>query len=386
MKNNICILLSMLCILMLMITSFMVAVDNFPTFANDQLQQKSDELSKIQSEIKKLDKQRSEKKYEKNKVLQQIRDIENNMRAIDKDIAVLDEEIAVTDMKIYDAEGSLKLAEENILMKKELLNKRLRVMYKSGDTGYMEVVLGASDFQDLMTRVDMLQKIYKHDVDLIDYMNKEKQKVIEKKHELEKYREERTVQKSKWLNKMETLDKHINELNEVKKSLVNDISAIKIKEDELEKDANKLTELLRKMKLKKNYVGGSMIWPAPGHTRITSDFGYRIHPISKVKKLHTGTDIGIKTGGTVVAAQSGTVIMSDWYGGYGKCVMIDHGGGIVTLYAHNSKLMVKKGQRVKAGDKISESGSTGNSTGPHLHFEVRVNGKPVNPIGKYINP
>ncbi len=355
-------------------------------FANDQLQQKTDELNKIENELKRLDKKRSEKKYENNKILRKIRDIENDMRSIDKDIEALDAEIALTDMKIYDAEGSLKLAEENILMKKELLNKRLRVMYKSGDIGYMEVLLGANDFQDLMSRMDMLQKIYRHDVDLIEYMNGEKLKVIEKKKQLEAYRNERQAQKESWESKMAMLDANINKLNEVKKGLAQDISALKIKEDELEEDAKKLTALLQSMKVKKKYVGGSMIWPAPGHTKITSPFGYRIHPITKVKKLHTGTDIGIRTGGTIVAAQSGRVIKADWFGGYGKCVMIDHGGGIVTLYAHNSKLLVKSGQEVKAGDKIAESGSTGNSTGPHLHFEVRVNGKPTNPVGKYINP
>ncbi len=356
------------------------------SFANDQLQKTTDELNKIENELKKLDKQRSQKKYEKNKILEKIRNIENNIRNVDNEIDILNEEISITDLKIYDAEGSLRLAEENILMRKDLLNKRLRVMYKSGNIGYMEVLLGSNDFEDLMSRVDMLQKIYKHDVDLIDYMNKEKKKVIDKKNELEAYRTERENQRIELESKVKQLNQNIEKLANVKVNLAKDISAMKVKEDELEKDAKKLTKLLKSMKSTKKYVGGSMLWPAPGYTTITSPFGYRIHPIYKKKKLHTGTDIGVKRGGTIVAAQSGTVIYSDWYGGYGKCVMIDHGGGIVTLYAHNSKLFVKKGQEVNAGDKISEAGSTGNSTGPHLHFEVRVNGTPTNPIGKYINP
>ena len=122
-----------------------------------------------------------------------------------------------------------------------------------------------------------------------------------------------------------------------------------------------------------------MIWPADGP--ITSYYGYRTHPIHGVRKLHTGLDIGAGHGQTVVAAADGTVIMSDWYGGYGQTVVIDHGGGISTLYAHNSALLVSVGQTVSQGQAIARVGSTGVSTGPHCHFEVRVNGVPEDPLG-----
>ncbi len=123
-----------------------------------------------------------------------------------------------------------------------------------------------------------------------------------------------------------------------------------------------------------------MTWPAPGNGRVSSPFGYRIHPIFHTKKLHTGIDIPASTGSSIVAASSGTVIHSGWLGGYGNVVMIDHGGGIVTLYAHNSSLTVSKGQSVSRGSLIAKAGSTGNSTGPHLHFEVRQNGKYIDPL------
>ena len=123
-----------------------------------------------------------------------------------------------------------------------------------------------------------------------------------------------------------------------------------------------------------------MEWPVSGHTRISSPFGYRIHPIFKVKKLHTGIDIPAPTGTSIGAAAAGTVVYCDWLGGYGKAIMVDHGGGILTLYGHNSALVVSEGDTVSRGQTIAKAGSTGNSTGPHLHFEVRKNGSYVDPM------
>lgn len=131
------------------------------------------------------------------------------------------------------------------------------------------------------------------------------------------------------------------------------------------------------------YVGGEFTWPCPASRYISSSFGNRLHPTLNVWKFHTGIDIGCSAGKNIVAAASGKVIMSQWYGGYGNCVMIDHGGGIVTLYGHASKLLVSKGQVVKQGQVIALVGSTGRSTGPHLHFEVRKNGQYIDPMSYF---
>jgi murein DD-endopeptidase MepM/ murein hydrolase activator NlpD len=124
---------------------------------------------------------------------------------------------------------------------------------------------------------------------------------------------------------------------------------------------------------------GSFIWPLSGYRTITDDYGMRYHPILKTRRMHTGMDIAAPKGVPIMAAQSGEVILAGWYGAYGQAVIIDHGAGVATLYGHQSVLKVKVGQQVTKGDTIGLVGSTGWSTGPHLHFEVRVNGSPANP-------
>ena len=149
--------------------------------------------------------------------------------------------------------------------------------------------------------------------------------------------------------------------------------------DTLEEDAERIkAEIRARQSADTERPGGALLWPTSGS--VTSGFGYRIHPISGVRKLHTGIDIDGAYGQAIVAAASGTVILASWYGGYGQAVVIDHGGGLATLYAHMSSMAVSSGGRVSAGDVIGYVGSTGYSTGSHLHFEVRENGNPVDPM------
>lgn len=147
-------------------------------------------------------------------------------------------------------------------------------------------------------------------------------------------------------------------------------------------EADRLTsEILSMIDKNSQYIGGEFTWPCPASTYITSSFGNRLHPILKSWIFHTGLDIGCSSGKDILAAASGKVIMSQVYGGYGNCVMIDHGGGIVTLYGHASKLCVSKGDVVKRGSSCSQGSVRRDARpGPHLHFEVRKNGEYVNPM------
>lgn len=339
-----------------------------------------EELKRIQSELNKLKKEKREKSGEQKAVVQRMGTIENNIQNLESEISSLQGKIGGAERSVATSKTELALAEKKITLKNEVLNARLRAMYKMGHIGYLDVLLGSTDFGDMMTRVDMLQKIYHQDTTLLKDMQKQRDQVAERKASMERYAKELRDLRSSLGMKQSALDQDLNKLEVEKVELSKDLKALEQKEDQLIEDSNKLTKLLASMKTTKAYVGGRMAWPAPGNYRVTSPYGYRIHPVFGTRKLHTGVDIGGYRNAPIVAAQDGTVIVSEYYSSYGRTVMIDHGGGYVTVYAHNNSLLVSPGQKVKKGQQIAKMGSTGTSTGNHCHFEVRLNGKITDPM------
>ena len=168
----------------------------------------------------------------------------------------------------------------------------------------------------------------------------------------------------------------IEKLSEEEKNLQTKIDEINTQNEVI----NKQILALAQQGIDTAYIGGELAWPVPGYTRITSKYAMRVHPITGQYKLHTGVDIGAPEGANFVAANDGIVTKAEYNTAYGNMVIIDHGGGISTLYAHGSETLVQVGQTVKRGDSVLKVGSTGYSTGPHAHFEVRINGVTTDPL------
>lgn len=344
-----------------------------------------EDLKKQQSNInKQIDQTKQEIKAIQSKTKDVSREIEaldvkmdnaaTELERVEKTLADLNIQIDVTLGELQDAEG--KLADQE-----ETFNKRLRAMYMNGNVGYLEVLLSSGNITEFLSRKDIIQEIAEYDKELIVFMKEQRDIIDSKKTELEAQRASVEVTKSKLEARKRDLEKATREKEALMSRLQQDIKEFEKQYDKLNDYAKEIESKIVKLQRETGpYSGGKMAWPVPGYTRITSYYGYRIHPIFKVKKLHTGIDIGAPTGTSIAAAADGTVIYADWLGGYGKAMMVDHGGGIVTLYAHNSSFVAKEGQKVKRGDTIAKAGSTGNSTGPHLHFEVRKNGAYVDPI------
>lgn len=337
--------------------------------------------SEIQSQIDQTKKELESMQNQTDTVENQIKELDLKISTAQSELDNVEKELEIINANIDQAEKDLAEAEKNIAEKTDTFNQRLRVMYKNGNVGYLEVLLSSGDIKDFLSRQTMIESIAEQDKELIQYMKEQRDIVEQKKVELEAQRASVEITKSKLESRKRDLETVSRQKEDLMGRLVKDIDAYEKEYDKLNEYAKQIESKIVELQRNTNpYSGGVMLWPVEGYSRISSSFGYRIHPIFNVQKLHTGIDIPAPTGTKARAASDGIVIYADWLGSYGKAVMIDHGGGIVTLYAHNSSILVSEGETVSRGQAISKIGSTGNSTGPHLHFEVRKNGAYVDPI------
>lgn len=345
----------------------------------------------------------SDKKDELNDVKQQQEEVSDDLdelaTKIEEQKAVVEQlqgEIAQKQEEITITEGEIKEIKKDIVQRRDGLNKRLRAMYKNGSVGYLDVLLGSNSLSEFLSNIDMIQKVYKADQDTLATLKKQEADLKDKQAELKVEKEEISVKIGESEEKQEKLQGDIDELQGKLEELNRQAESLNDEIKKLQEENRRKREEQRRRELEQQQqqenpdepadipdnFGGTFIWPTTS-TLITSPFGYRIHPITGIYTGHTGVDIGVGTGSPVYAAASGTVIISGWYGGYGYAVVIDHGGGVSTLYGHNSSLNVSVGQEVSQGEVVAYSGSTGNSTGPHLHFEVRIDGECVDPMGYF---
>ncbi|MFZ5351693.1 MAG: murein hydrolase activator EnvC family protein [Bacillota bacterium] len=349
----------------------------YATPDEDDLKAKQKKNQKTQQQLQSTI---SQKNKELRKISNQLESLDKNLystiaslKKVESDLEKLDNKIAVT-------KRELERASENAVAQKEMLKKRVRVMYENGNVGYLSVLLDSTDFFDFVSRMDFLKQIIDFDVKLFAEISEYKMTIEQTKAQLQEEQDEKEVLKQQIADKKKEIERLMEDKKQAVDDINEDLDKLEERLDQLVKESAELAKLIAAAQSKKKYTGGEMEWPAPDHYKITSPYGYRVHPILKKKKMHTGIDISIPSGKKIVAANDGDVIYADYYGGYGYAVIIDHGGKISTLYAHNSKLLVSKGQSVKKGEKIAESGSTGMSTGPHLHFEVREDGQHTDPM------
>ncbi len=277
----------------------------------------------------------------------------------------------------------LEETERDLKKRNVKLSKRIRDIYINGQISYVDVLFGAKDFSDFLTRMDILKRIIKHDYDLIMQVKADRDVVMDTKAKLEKDKADVEVLVADAEKKQNVMLAKKQEQQALLDKAEYDKEVSEQAYEEIMAASKEITNMIRRSQMGGGAAtvtgSGAMIWPLNGP--ITSEFGWRTHPIFGTQRYHSGLDIGGDYGLPIAAAASGTVIHSGWISGYGYTVILDHGGGITTLYGHNSSLSVDVGDYVSQGQTIAICGSTGNSTGPHCHFEVRENGEPVSPYG-----
>lgn len=302
-----------------------------------------------------------------------VKDMNEDISQLQQKINSNQTGIVTLEAQIAEKEASLAAKKAEINKNTDSMNKRLRNMYKSGSVSFIDIILSSGNVGELITNMEMIKIIYKSDSDLIVALKKSYAKIKAESKELAKM-------KSDLEAKQQQMSADKADISRKRSAVAADNKELEQKLDSLNAEADRITADIQSLSSKDTkYSGGVLLWPCPSSHRVTSEFGYRIHPILGYRKLHTGIDIGASYGAAIVAANSGKVIASYYNSSYGNMVMIDHGGGIVTLYAHASSRLVSKGASVSRGQTIARVGSTGSSTGNHLHFEVRVNGSYKNP-------
>lgn len=296
--------------------------------------------------------------------------------------------------QVEEHQKKLDTVQESYNRKNEALKQRLVAFYKSGSINFLDVLMDSNNIIDFVSRYYLIKKMTEYDAKSMEEIEKQKHEIEKVTNELKESKANMKLTKADaeqqtvvLTNTKTILENQISSLTESEQSLKSQIDIYKKQQEELE---NLIQYAIRSSTYELRYSGGIMVWPTLTTSYITSQYGSRLHPIQGIIKNHAGIDIGGSTGNPVYAAADGVIIYSQYNtGGYGNLVMIDHGTNfegvkIVTLYGHGNKLLRNVGESVKQGELIMEMGSTGNSTGPHVHFEVRENGVAVDPK-KYLS-
>lgn len=324
-----------------------------------------------------------------------VTQLDQNLSDVEEKIAELKELIAEKEEEILQTTEDLEEAEEKETEQYDALKERIKFLYEKGDTYYVELLFSSSGFSDFINRKDYIEKLSTYDMDLFKEYVKNRELIEVCKSELEA--EEELLEEAK--AKVDEEQANLEELISTKESEINRYTGdIKDKEKAIaeyeadiamENDTIKALEAAlaeeRKRLLEENgvenvvYDGGMFKWPAPSYTRISSEYGWRMHPTLGVEKFHNGVDMAAPGGSPILAAYDGEVIAAGYNSSMGNYIMINHGGGLITIYMHASALYVSQGTMVARGEKIAAVGTTGRSTGNHLHFGVRLNGQYVSP-------
>ena len=341
------------------------------------------ELNEVQSQMQKMQERKEKARQKAAAANEGLEEIQSRLNELQAQARELQAKSNALQAKINDNQAKLAKKKAEVEQRKKIYSQRLRQIYINGQVNYLDVLLGAKDFGDFSSRMYLLQKIVSSDIAMLQQLQKDEAEIKSRQEQLDAEMKEIKSTKAE----LEAKRARANKLKEQRSYML-----YKAQEEEQQSQSEyerllaiseNITAMLRNMESSgggSSSSGGTgrFMWPCRGE--ITSYFGWRTHPIFGTTKYHSGMDIAVDYGTPIMAADSGTVIYSGWLGGYGYAVMIDHGSGLVTLYAHNQSLNVYEGQYVTKGTCIAYAGSTGYSTGPHCHFEVRLHGEVTEPL------
>ena len=320
--------------------------------------------------------------------MQELQDLDNQIAQSQNELNNINTDINDLMKQISENEDKLKNTQAQYDKIQGLLDARIIKMYETPKFEFLQVILASKSVTEFLSTYYAMKELAEYDKELLDTVKKQKADIETTKKIL-------TEKKKQVVTSKQTQQKKAQVLANTKTMRQYYISKLSTEEQKLQAKIDEYNEqvetieaeikLMALNSISADYIGGALTWPIPGYTTITSEYGMRVHPITGAYKLHTGTDIGAPMGADFVAMAKGVVTKASMTPAYGNMVIIDHGGGVQTLYAHGSEILVQVGQEVEAGTPVLKVGSTGYSTGPHAHFEIRINGQTVNPMDYLLN-
>lgn len=340
--------------------------------------------SYIENQIETIKNKKGQQEQKAGELLNEAEGLKGEVEIKEKELSELTADLNNIITYINQVQASIAEAEENLEKREEEATERLRIMYENSNKTIFDLFLESGDITEFFEKIEIYKMVAQKDNEVIKELDVARQDLDTKKSMLSGDYTQLVAKVNETKSDLDNLRITRAELLQNVSEAQEQIRALSSQEDRLEQESRDLAAKIKNMQSTTKFVGGTFTWPLPSDYTVHSSFGRRLHPIYGVYRMHTGLDIGGPYGAAIVAANSGTVITSGYNsGGYGYYIVIDHGGGYSSLYAHASKLLVSKGTYVKKGQTIAYVGSTGASTGPHLHFEIRINGDPVNPMNYY---
>ncbi|MDD4199939.1 MAG: peptidoglycan DD-metalloendopeptidase family protein [Eubacteriales bacterium] len=329
--------------------------------------------------LEQLQKEIEQKQQELEEGKEKERNLSQKITGLEQKVFELNDQIVISEKKLDRLEEELEVAKEKVDKQNSDLGGRLRNMYKNGNVGFLDVLMNSGNFSSFLTNLDLVEKIYASDKEVLEDLQEAHDQIEKKKIEVEKLQENLEISRT-------TAKTEMAKVSEAKKAVAADNEKNHQMLNELEQEAYAVQAELQRQSNSgaisnsntSTYTGGIFAWPVPSSSTISSGYGWRICPFHG-KEFHGAIDIAASSGSPIVASASGTVISAGWNGGFGNSVKIDHGGGMVTMYNHCSSLNVSVGQSVSRGQTVAYIGSTGSSTGPHLDYRVFRNGSTMNP-------
>lgn len=361
---------------------------HLPVQATEQPLLVAQSLEELKQQKETVDQQRETLEEQSDQLQDQTTEAEETLDGLEGTIAATTDQITETEYRLANAEaelkslqGILKEAEASYEEMRQSTVARLQFLQRQQGSKGWAVLLQSENFNEFLERRYQLRRVYAADRNVLSELKAKADEIIAQREIVEEQKNSVALLRQELLAKKQQYEAEATQQEQLIGRLKQDKAALAAAQSQLARDSDAIASLIReKVAASSGFVRGTGVFGYPVSGRITSGFGNRRHPILGTSRFHAGIDFGASQGTTIHAADSGQVIFSGWYGGYGRAVVIDHGGGITTLYAHASRLYVSVGESVTQGQAIAAVGSTGLSTGPHLHFEVRENGNPVNPM------